>query len=192
MVLYLEKMGCDFWNDETAKSDVGNYRVRTHGECIRAKDGRLYFLEFTLWRNRQKARYTHKITGKPLKHPVMEVINPQALALDTEYSNEKGSWRNCTLEKAIHEKNLSYNKHDILTVVNEISVDTYDSIIFAPHTAIEAIPNIRKNAGWRENDVLDNLSEVTIEEASRDYLVYRYHAGERSFDYEVKSGRIVG
>ena len=53
-VLFLEKRGCDFWNDETAGSDVKNYRVCTHGEIIPGKDGNIYFLEFHLWRNRQQ------------------------------------------------------------------------------------------------------------------------------------------
>ena len=192
MVLFLEKMGCDFNKGETAISDIGNYSVRTHDECIRGKDGRTYFLEFTLWRNRTKTRYNHKITGKPLKHPVQEIINPQAVALDTEYSNTDGSWRNCTLEREIHELNLSYNKHDILEIVNRISLDTYTEIKFIPYKAAKAIADIRKIAGWRENDILDNLTEVEMVQADKNYLVYRYHSSENSFDYEVNSKRIVG
>ena len=123
-VLFLEKMGCDFWKDEPSQSDIKNYRVRTHGEVIPGKDNKMYFLEFHLWRDRKQVRYTHKITGKPLKHAAFDIINPNGVAIDTEYSNEKGSWRNCTLEADITAKNYSYTKADILTIVNEISTNT--------------------------------------------------------------------
>ena len=129
-VLYLRKMGLDFWPDEPANSDVNNYRVRTLGETIPGKDGRMYFLEFSLWRDRKKVRFTHKITGKPLKHAKLDIINPCGLAIDTEYTNERGSWRNARLEHEINEKNYSYTQADILAAVNEISTETYTKIIF--------------------------------------------------------------
>lgn len=191
-VLFLEKMGCDFWKEENAAGDIGNYRVRTHGECIPGKDGRMYFLEFHLWRDRKKARYTHKITGKPLKHTAFDLINPQAVAIDTEFSTADGSWRNCKLEAALHEKNYSYTKADILTIVNEVSTETYDTIVFAPHKAIEAIPHILSIAGYRERDIIEHLTEVTISQATRDYTVYRYWDNDTYFEYEAKSGRITG
>ena len=129
-ILYLKKMGCDFWDDEQADSDIKNYRVRTLDECVPGKDGRLYFLEFSLWRDRKQVRYTHKVTGKPLKHPKYDIINPQAVAIDTEYSDANGSWRNATLEEKLHAKNYSYNTSDILAIVNEISTQKYDRIEF--------------------------------------------------------------
>ena len=129
-ILYLRKMGLNFWDDETAQSDIKNYRVRTLDECVPGKDGRLYFLEFSLWRNRKQVRYTHKVTGKPLKHPKYDIINPQAVAIDTEYSDANGSWRNATMEERLHTKNYSYNTADILEIVNEISTQKYDSIVF--------------------------------------------------------------
>ena len=191
--LFLEKMGCDFTKGETAKSDIQNYRVRTHGEIIPAKDGRIYFLEFTLWRNRTKARYTHKVTGKALKHTVYDIINPQALGIDTEFTDEKGSWRNCKLEEELHEKNYSYTKEDILKVVNEISTETYNQIIFADHAAIEKVPHILSLAGYRERDILEHLAEVTRVRADNDYLVYRFHGIDGNyFEYEARSGRITG
>lgn len=130
-VLYLKKMGCDFWKDENLKSDIGNYRVRTTGECIRAKNGRVYFLEFSLWRDRKKARYTHKITGKPLKSVQYDIINPEGVSIDTEFTDDRGySWRDIKIENALNEKNYGYTKSDILTIVNEISIDHYNEIIF--------------------------------------------------------------
>ena len=191
-ILFLEKMGCDFWKDETADSDVKNYRVRTHGEIIPGKDGNMYFLEFHLWRDRKQVRYTHKITGKPLKHPAMDIINHNGMAIDTEFSNDNGGWRNCTLEAELHTKNYSYTKADILTVVNEISTNTYSKIIFADHRAIEAVPHILTMAGYRERYILENLTEVTRERADKDYLVYRYHGTNGNyFEYEARSGRIT-
>ena len=123
-------MGLDFWSDEKAMSDIGNYRVRTLGECIPGKDGRMYFLEFSLWRDRKQVRYNHKVTGKPLKRPVYEIINRQAVAIDTEFSNADGSWRNCKLEGELHAKNYSYTQTDILEIVNSISTEKFDSIQF--------------------------------------------------------------
>ena len=75
--LYLEKRGCNFWGDEAVESDIGNYRVCTHGEDIQGKDGNMYFLEFSLWRDRKKARTKHKVTGKPLKNVHYYIINIQ-------------------------------------------------------------------------------------------------------------------
>lgn len=129
-VLFLKKMGLDFWEDEPVKSDVDNYRVRTLGETIPGKDGKMYFLEFHLWRDRKQARYTHKTTGKPLKHVTFDIINRCGMAIDTEYTNDRGSWRNCTLEKVLSEKNYSYTQADILAAVNEISTNTYTRIVF--------------------------------------------------------------
>lgn len=192
-VLFLEKMGCDFWNDETADSDIKNYRVLTHGEIIPGKDGKIYFLDFHLWRNRQQIRYTHKRTGRPLKHPAFDIINPQGVSIDTEYSDNNGCWRNCKLEKQLTAKNYSYTKADILTIVNEISTNTYDRIIFADCRAIEAVPHILTIAGYRERNILETLTEVTREQADKNYIVYRFHGDNNNyFDYELKSQKITG
>jgi hypothetical protein len=129
-VLYLKKMGLDFWEDEPVKSDINNYRVRTLGETIPGKDGKMYFLEFSLWRDRKQIRYTHKITGKPLKHATFDIINHCGMAIDTEFTDQYGSWRNCAIEKAINEKNYSYTQADILNAVNEISTNAYTNIVF--------------------------------------------------------------
>lgn len=129
-VLYLKKMGLDFHKNEPVKSDVGNYRVRTLGETIPGKDGRMYFLEFSLWRDRKQVRYTHKINGKPLKHAAIDIINPCGMEIDTEFTNDRGSWGNYTLEQDLYKNNYSYTQADILAAVNEISTNTYTKIIF--------------------------------------------------------------
>lgn len=128
-VLYLEKRGCDFWKDETLKSDVGNYRVVTL-EKICGWYGVEYFVEFSLWRNRTKSRKTHKKTGKPLKHVHYDVINDEGLNISVSYENEAGSWKALTIETRIDNLNLSYTIEDILKAVNMISIDHYDEIVF--------------------------------------------------------------
>lgn len=128
--LYLEKRGCNFWDDETVESDIQNYRVCTQGEDIHGKDGRTYFLEFSLWRDRKKARTKHKVTGKPLKHVQYDIINSQGLAIGTQYTDDNGmSWRNVALERELNKDNYSYNTADILKVVNRISTEQYDNIV---------------------------------------------------------------
>ena len=130
MILRLEKMGCNFWSDEPAKSDIGNYRVRTQDYEIQGKDGRLYFIEFTLWRNRKQARYNHKITGKPLKHIAYDIINNQGVAINLQYQDNNGTWGNIRLENKLSKSNYSYTQRDILRIVNRISVNKYDSVEF--------------------------------------------------------------
>lgn len=129
--LLLEKRGCNFNGGVpvTTKSDVGNYRVCTMGETIPGKDGRTYFLEFSLWQNRSQPRYTNKRTGAPLKHPVQEIINSIGLHIDTQYTDASGqSWRNLDLEQRIHKRNPSYTTAEILAIANEISAEHYDGI----------------------------------------------------------------
>ena len=129
--LLLEKRGCNFNGGVpvTTKSDVGNYRVCTMGETIPGKDGRNYFLEFSLWQNRSQPRYTNKRTGAPLKHPAQEIINPIGLHIGTQYTDASGqSWRNLDLEQRIHKRNPSYTTAEILSIANEISAEHYDGI----------------------------------------------------------------
>ena len=128
-VLKLKKMGADFWDDETAKSDIGNYRVRTDGFAVQGKDGRAYLMEFGLWRDRKRARRTHKVTGKPLKHTAFDLINRQGLWVDVEYIAGDGfHYGNTIMMNALHEHNYSYTKHDILQAVNQISAERYDAV----------------------------------------------------------------
>ena len=129
--LLLEKRGCNINGGVPAntESDVGNYRVCTLGEAIPGKDGRKYFLEFSLWQNRREPRYTNKRTGAPLKHPAQEIINPIGLHIDTQYTDESGqSWRNLNLEQRIHKRNPSYTTAEILAIANEISAEHFDEI----------------------------------------------------------------
>ena len=192
-VLFLEKRGCNFWKDEPSTSDVGNYRVCTHGERVLGKDGRYYFIEFSLWRDRKQVRYTNKRTGKPLKHPAFDIINPNGVAIDTQYSDADGSWRNCKLEEKLNTKNYSYTISDILAITNEIAKGTFNRVIFADKKAIDEVPSILKIAGFREKSILENLAEVERVQADANYLVYRYTAADGySFEYEANGKRITG
>lgn len=196
-VLLLEKRGCDFFKSDNIpeRIDIGNYRVVTHGESIFGKDGNRYLVSFSLWRNRRQVRYTHKITGKPLKHPHFDIINPYGLHIDTEYTDKNGCWRNSALEKELHAYNYDYTIESILKVVNEINTPQhhYNTVLFADMEAIAAIPKILTLAGWREKNIIEYLTEVERVQADKNYLVYRYiDNSENYFDFEIKSGRITG
>lgn len=128
--LILERRGCDFWPGETrtAGSDIGNFRVCTPaGVLVPGKDGRSYILEFTHW-ERYRYRTTHKRTGAPLKHPVKELVNINALHIDTQYDDDRGSWRNLELEQEIHAAGLDYTRAGILAAVNMIAAEPYTEI----------------------------------------------------------------
>ena len=131
----LEKRGCNFWDvDLTATlSDVGNYRVGIYDRSIHCINGRNYILEFSHG-TRYRYRTTNKRTGKPLKHPIREIVNLNSLHLDTEFerlepNGFKSSWRDSHLEEVIYNMNLSYTKSDILRVINMISETKFDAIV---------------------------------------------------------------
>lgn len=130
-ILYLEKRGCDFWdNDQESRSmsDVGNYRVGSYDYSIHGKDGKDYILEFG--KTDRKEYVTHAKNGRELKHPKWKIVQKNALCIDTQFENSEGAWRNSDLEKQLREKKYSYTLTDILKCVNEISTDTYTEIQF--------------------------------------------------------------
>ena len=127
--LLLEKRGGNLCEeDRDIGIDVGNYRVCTSYGLIPGKNGRTYFLEFTLWRNRAELRYSNKRTGKPLKNPVPEIINPIGLHLNTEFEEGDLSYRDLKLEERISAENPSFTLSDILRITNDISTEHYDGI----------------------------------------------------------------
>lgn len=131
-ILYLEKRGCNFFNDDNIKtvSDVGNYRVCTPDECIIGKDGNKYLLEFSNW-DKYRYRTENKRTGKPLKNPVRELIMADAVYTDTQYTANNGlCYCNLKLEKKINSVDRLYTLESILQIVNEISKDNYIKIEF--------------------------------------------------------------
>ena len=129
--LYLEKRGCDFFdNDNTVKiSNVGNYRVGTYDYSIIGKDGIKYIIEFTRGHKRH-TRTENKRTGKLLKHPITEIVNDCCLNINTQYDEGKLSYRNTKMEQIVWDMGLDYTMENILKVVNMFSVDQYDKIEF--------------------------------------------------------------
>lgn len=123
--LLLERRGCEYLKNETPDT-INNYRVCT-AERIPGNDGIMYFMEFTKW-DRWHYRTTNKRTGAPLKKAVMEIIQPHALRIDTEYENKDGSWRNSRLEQVLNNRGYDYSESDILAAVNSISAVRYDAI----------------------------------------------------------------
>lgn len=131
-ILYLEKRGCDFFDQDARTcqlSDVGNYRVGVYNYSIIGKNGRAYTLEFTRY-NKMRARTTHKRTGKPLKHPKIEITLENALCVSTVFEESDLSWRDIQLEKELSALDLTFTLSGILAAVNYISQKRYDKIEF--------------------------------------------------------------
>lgn len=127
-ILKMKKMGMDFLDGEYLKSDIGNHRIRVV-EDIELKDGRMMFFEFMVWK-KYIWRYHNKKTGQPLKKPIKELFNDTALAIDTQYENEKGCYRDSTIEKAVYSLGFDYKKSSILTIINMFSKKQYTDIEF--------------------------------------------------------------
>lgn len=129
--LFLEKRGCDFYNgaDIAKVSNVGNFRVGSYNYTINGKDGNKYVFEFTQGQKR-KNRTTNKKNGKPLKHPILEIVKEYCLHLNATYEKDGMSWGNTIMEIAVWEMNLDYTLENILKVVNMLSVEQYDKIEF--------------------------------------------------------------
>lgn len=131
-ILYLEKRGCNFFRQDTRVnqlSDVGNYRVGSYDCSIVGKNGRKYILEF-VGCDKWHKRMTHKRTGKPLKHPVIEMVLENALHVDTEYEENGASWRDSHLESELRALDLTFTLAGILAAVNHISEKQYSKIEF--------------------------------------------------------------
>lgn len=121
-ILYIEKMGCDFfYKDEIEKiSDLGNYRFYTHD--LELKDGTICnTVEIT-----NGARYQN-IKGE------LKTVDMFGLWIQTYCQDENGySWGLLDIDKKINQKNfnlsITYTKKDLLNVINEISKNQYTSI----------------------------------------------------------------
>lgn len=120
MVLRLEKIGMN--NNEL--NNVKNHRVRC--EIINKKGNRtvIDFSKCEIW----KVRYTHKKTGKELKHPKKDIIQPIGLHIDTCEYTEKGCFRLSEIESSVWNMGLEYTLVNILKVSNLISKDQYNNI----------------------------------------------------------------
>ena len=193
-VLYLECRGCYFWNDDPIRknSDVGNYRVCTI-EDIPHENGRYYFLEFTRY-DRREIRTAHKITGKPLKHPITEITVKDALHVWSQFDDARGSWGDIKLENEIHNKKRTYTKENILKTVNEISTKKYNAVVMvSADEIIKKLDLIYNMGGYRERAILDDLIEVKTKEYNKNYWVFTfYDSSNNTFDFEYYSNRITG
>ena len=133
MKLELIKRGASFKYDPELQqlSDVNNHRVTTTDYTVRGKDGNLYHLEIICC-TRYNYRKHHKVTGKPLKNPIKEILNPCAMSVNTAYYDADGNcWRNAKLEHYFWNEGLmTYTLENILKAVNHISCDVYDEIVF--------------------------------------------------------------
>ena len=121
-ILYLEKMGCDFfYGDEIEKvSDLNNYRYYIHN--IELKDGKkLNTLEVS-----RGARYQQ--TAKGLNH-----IDDFGCWFHTYYIDNGGAcWGLIDIDKELNKGNYNsenfYTKETILKLVNSISKVQYTNI----------------------------------------------------------------
>lgn len=107
-------------------SEIDNFRLATKDYEVMGKDGKMYFLYFSHW-ERYHYRTTNKRTGEELKKPVKELVNPNALSIDTCYCGKDGfCYRNAKLEKEISDLNLLYNSKGIKQALYIITGENYE------------------------------------------------------------------
>lgn len=193
-ILFLECRGCYFWDDDPIKklSDVGNYRIGVYENRITAGNGREYCIELGTYTKYNYRRY-HKITGQPLKHTKKEILLENALHVSTEFEDHKGCWEDLTLEKEIHNRLLHYTRKDILKLFNEISINKFNKIVLIESEKL--IPDLKKiynMGGYREKNILDNLTDIRTVTHDNNYWVLKFIDNENnSFEYEYFSKRIT-
>lgn len=170
-ILYLREMGM---NDPEISTDIKNHRVRVIENIDIQYKGKPYnmFFEFTQGTHRRH-RTTNKRTGKPLKHPVEEIILKDGLFIDTQYEKTEtdrtgrtweSSWRHSELEKEFWSEHHKYTKADILEVVNKYKTgEPFTDICLIETTAREII---RKKGGYREKDILGEGKDFQTEGSS--------------------------
>lgn len=130
-ILYLEKMGNNFPIGEPIKdlSDLENYRLRFKNIKLNKKyintlrDNAIPIIEGDI------------ISGRSYKDGTL-YIKGTKLFLDTQYNTtDGGTYRPLTIESIIHNKDYEYTKKDVLKAINEISEDTYTSIVIVERGA---------------------------------------------------------
>lgn len=124
-ILYLEKMGNDFPMGEPIKglSDLENYRLRFKNIKLNKK------YTNTLRENAIPIIEGDIISGRDYTKGTLNIKGTK-LFLDTQYTTiDGGIYRPLTIESIIHNKDYEYTKKDVLKAINEISEDTYTSIV---------------------------------------------------------------
>jgi hypothetical protein len=148
-------------------------------------------------------RETHKTTGRPLKKAVKEILNSNALHIDTEYKEERfdgnyiwnASYRLSPLESEIWGDNYDYTKKGVLQFLNRYGVKKYNNVVII-QAAVNEIVN--KIGGIREKEILNNDSVMSIGETWTDthkVITVTERVNNklgRSFDVDLITGRITG
>lgn len=127
--LLFEKRGCNFFSGDpdALESNIGNYRIVTPGFTAPMKDGRRFLFEFSCY-DKYSYRTINKRTGAQLKKPVKDLVMTCAAAMNTEFKNENGCWRDSQIEKAFYETPRKYTEENILAYINSVSSVHYDKI----------------------------------------------------------------
>ena len=208
--LFMEKMGMD---DNMLVFDIKNHRVRVTENIDIIFEGKFYnmFFEFTA-RRAWRVRTTNKRTGKPLKHPITETVNPYSIGIDTQFEKPEigkaadgtiykweSSWRNSKLEhEAVYdkEKQPDYTKQTILDIINTYAIEKYNKLVFIDEAATEII---KKEGGNREKAILANLAYFGKSETwNNEHKVITAYAkkdedGHRdTCDIDIITGKICG
>lgn len=186
-VLKFERRGCEFWKDapERKESDIGNYRITTPGEIIPGKDGRMYCLEFGSY-DRRDIRRTNKRNGRPLLHPVSELVMTCATHIDSQFSDDRGSWCNLEMETEFYKTPRKYTEKNILDYVNSISTQKYDKIAYV--VCFETIQPVERSYTpasliyeWAKKNHLETVN-------TPDGVRVKLHSGEYKYMYwEIKN-----
>lgn len=156
--LYLIEMGMQ---DNNITGDIKNHRVRVTENIDIIFNGKKYnmFFEFTEG-DRRTWRDTNKRTGAPLKKPVIDSVQHNALWIDTQFEQEETnsnghkfmmSYRQCNLEKEIHDNKPSFTRKDVLEIVNRYSIEKYSKVVLIEE---EARRIINTCGGYREKAIL--------------------------------------
>ena len=157
-------------------TDLNYHRLTTIEDVNIIFDGvqRDLYFEFGHW-TRYTYRTTNKRTGAPLKKAVRELVNANALHIDTYFETEetnpagytfKLGRRLSALEKIeIYDKNRDFTRANILDLINKYSTVKYDAVVIIEE---EAAKIINRAGGFREKEILKNGCYFQVSETWND------------------------
>ena len=189
-ILLLEKRGCDFNKTDSIYnlSNLQNYRLFAIGWQPKDKK-EPYILSFT---RGYRIRNTYKNNPeKKLKKYVIE--HDAALRIDTQFENEKGSWRNIRLEnemyKTIYNNDYKFTSSDLMKVLNQYGKYKISHVVILNNV----YNKIETLAGFREKNILNNCIRITeIMKTSEHHVVKFYDTQLNYFEYDIITNKIVG
>lgn len=193
--LMFERRGCEFFKGETSDSDIKNYRLTTPGQIVPGKDGNMYCFEFGQY-DRYHHRTTNKRTGAKLKKPVDELVMKNAMHIDSQFSNERGSWRNLQLETEFYKTPRKYTAQNILDYVNSVSSVHYDAILYVDTIEFEQpkganfTPSV-KIYEWVKNNKLSSDNTLDGIRVHTYTGTYKYHSYKISPAYNPENERVT-